>query len=117
MDVNYNVDNAIEAVEHIIHGISDYHKKKQKELERELSKTRTDVNLTKEEKREKVERLEKRLKQLKSNYQEQQTAIQDVRTKLSELKKVGSQAVDYTSRKDVNSLLRRIGDEKAKKIF
>lgn len=117
MDVNYNVDNAIEAVEHIISGISDYHKKKQKELERELSKTRTDYNLTEEEKRKKVVGLESRLKQLKSNYPEQQTAIQDVRTKLLELKKVGSQAVDYTSRKDVNSLLRRIGDEKAKKIF
>lgn len=117
MDVNYSADNAIKAVEHIISGISDHHKKKQKELERELSKTRTDYNLTEEEKRKKVVGLESRLKQLKSNYPEQQTAIQDVRTKLSELKKVGSQAVDYTSRKDVNSLLRRIGDEKAKKIF
>ena len=54
MDVNtYNVDNAIKAVEHIISGISDYHKKKQKELESELLKTRTDINLTKEEKRKK----------------------------------------------------------------
>ena len=71
MDVNtYNVDNAIKAVEHIISGISDYHKKKQKELERELSKTRTDYNLTEEEKRKKVEGLESRLKQLKSTYSE-----------------------------------------------
>ena len=62
MDVNtYNVDNAIKAVEHIISGISDYHKKKQKELESELLKTRTDINLTKEEKRKKVERLEEQV--------------------------------------------------------
>lgn len=117
MDVNYNVDNAIEAVEHIIHGISDYHKKKQKELERELSKTRTDYNLTEEEKRKKVEGLESRLKQLKSTYPEQQTAIQDVRTKLLELKNVGRQAVDYETSSKVSDLLRRIGDEKAIKIF
>ena len=117
MDVNYSADNAIEAVEHIISGISDYHKKKQKELERELSKTRTDYNLTEEEKRKKVVGLESRLKQLKSNYPEQQTAIQDVRTKLLELKNVGRQAVDYETSSKVSDLLRRIGDEKAIKIF
>ena len=117
MDVNYNVDNAIKAVEHIISGIDDYHKKKQKELERELSKTRTDYNLTEEEKRKKVVGLESRLKQLKSNYPEQQTAIQDVRTKLLELKKVGRQAVDYETSSKVSDLLHRIGDKKAIKIF
>lgn len=118
MDVNtYNVDNAIKAVEHIISGISDYHKKKQKELESELLKTRTDINLTKEEKRKKVERLEERLEQLKDSYQKQQPAIQDVRTKLLELKNVGRQAVDYETSSKVSDLLRRIGDEKAIKIF
>lgn len=118
MDVNtYSADNAIKAVEHIIYGISDYHKKKQKELESEILKTRTDINLTKEEKREKMERLDKRLEQLKSNYQGQQRAIQDVRTKLLELKNVGRQAVDYETSSKVSDLLRRIGDEKAIKIF
>lgn len=117
MDVNYSADNAIEAVEHIIFGISGHHKKKQKELERELLKTRTDVNLTKEEKKEKVERLEERLDQLKDSYQKQQKAIQAVCTKLSELKKVGSQAVDYKTSSKVSDLLHRIGDKKAIKIF
>lgn len=40
----------------------------------------------KRRKKKKVERLEKRLEQLKDSYQEQQPAIQDVRTKLLELK-------------------------------
>lgn len=117
MDVNYSADNAIEAVEHIISGISDHHKKKQKELERELLKTRTDDNLTKEEKKEKVERLEERLEQLKSSYQGQQRAIQDIRTKLLELKNVGRQAVDHETSSKVSDLLHRIGDKKAIKIF
>ena len=113
----YNADNSINALEHIIHGISDYHKKRVKKLEHDILKTSTDFDIPSTKREARVAQLEKSLKTIEHDYQKQQKTIQQIRSQLFELKDAGRQTLDYTSRKDVNSLLRRIGDEKAKKIF
>lgn len=113
----YNADNSINALEHIIHGISDYHKKRVKKLEHDILKTSTDYDIPSTKREARVAQLEKSLKTIEHDYQKQQKTIQQIRSQLFELKDAGRQTLDYTSRKDVNSLLRRIGDKKAIKIF